>query len=124
MQPGVQAGGHQLIPRHVCQRGPLAPDAAAAITVSTTFQTFAQIVFGLMGVALLGERARHSFQGSAAATPVLVGSGVLASLIAAFYLLQRRGLFGKVMRFALRFQRNRDLSLIPLHAHPIDASVY
>jgi len=48
-----------------------------------------------MGVALLGERARHSFQGSAAATPVLVGSGVLALLIAAFYLLQRRVCSGR-----------------------------
>jgi hypothetical protein len=80
LMPAGQIGGPLLMIRQLSQRGTPAPDAAAAITVSTTFQTFAQIVFGLMGVALLGERARHSFQGSAAATPVLVGSGVLALL--------------------------------------------
>jgi len=123
LMPAGQIGGPLLMIRQLSQRGTPAPDAAAAITVSTTFQTFAQIVFGLMGVALLGERARHSFQGSAAATPVLVGSGVLALLIAAFYLLQRRGLFGKMMRLALRFAGNRDWSLMPGHADAIDGAV-
>src|SRR5256714_838864 len=122
LMPAGQIGGPLLMIRQLSQRGTPAPDAAAAITVSTTLQTFAQIVFGLMGVALLGE-ARHSFQGSAAATPVLVGSGVLALLIAAFYLLQRRGLFGKMMRLALRFAGNRDWSLMPGHADAIDGAV-
>src|SRR5437879_52522 len=54
LMPAGQIGGPLLMIRQLSQRGTPAPDAAAAITVSTTFQTFAQIVFGLMGVALLG----------------------------------------------------------------------
>jgi len=122
LMPAGQIGGPLLMIRQLTQRGTPAAHAAAAITVSTTFQTFAQIAFALMGVALLGEHARHTAQGGA--TPVLLATSILALLIAAFYLLQRRGLFGKVMRVALRFAGNRDWSLMPGRADAIDGAVH
>src|SRR5207244_1287838 len=77
LMPAGQIGGPLLMIRQLSQRGTPAPDAAAAITVSTTFQTFAQIVFALMGVAQMGVRARSLFIVCAADTPVLDGSCVL-----------------------------------------------
>jgi hypothetical protein len=56
---GGQIGGPVLMARHLAQRGMPMQDAAAAITVSTTLQTFAQIGFALIGVALLGAQASH-----------------------------------------------------------------
>src|SRR5205085_5087692 len=70
LMPAGQIGGPLLMIRQLSQRGMPAADAAAAITVSTTFQTFAQIVFRLLAVALLGARARPCVQGRAAATSV------------------------------------------------------
>ena len=49
--PAGQIGGPVLMARYLAQRGmPHARDAAAVITVSTTLQTFAQILFALLGV--------------------------------------------------------------------------
>ena len=48
--------------RHLAQGGLALPQAAAAITVSTTLQTFSQIAFALLGVALLGAQATHLSQ--------------------------------------------------------------
>ena len=59
LMPAGQLGGPVLMARHLAQRGMRMEDAAAAITVSTTLQTFAQIVFALLGVALLGAHASH-----------------------------------------------------------------
>ena len=123
LMPAGQIGGPLLMIRQLSQRGTPAADAAAAITVSTTFQIFAQVVFALTGVAALWWRARHAALGSAAALPALVASGVLALLIAAFYLLQRRGLLGRTMRLALRFAGERDWSRMLDRADAIDMSV-
>jgi hypothetical protein len=57
LMPAGQIGGPVLMARHLAQRGMRMQDAAAAITVSTTLQTLAQIAFALLGAALLGARA-------------------------------------------------------------------
>ena len=57
--PAGQLGGPVLMARHLAHRGMPMRDAAAAITVSTTLGTFAQIIFALCGVALLGAHAGH-----------------------------------------------------------------
>jgi hypothetical protein len=70
LMPAGQIGGPVLMARHLAQRGLALQDAAAAITVNTTLQTFAQIAFALLGVALLGVQASHSSQ------PALPASGI------------------------------------------------
>src|SRR2546430_6225411 len=57
LMPAGQIGGAPLVIRPFSQRGTPAPGAAAAITVRTTFHTFAQHVFRPIGVAVLGELA-------------------------------------------------------------------
>ena len=123
LMPAGQIGGPVLMVRKLSQRGAPAAEAAAAITVSATVQTFALLLFALMGAVLLGLRARHTAPESASATPILVASGVLGLCVGSFYLLQRRGLFGKMMRVALRWGGKRDDARMLNHADAIDAAV-
>jgi putative membrane protein len=120
LMPAGQIGGPVLMARHLALRGMPMPDAVAAITVSTTLQTFAQIGFALLGVSLLGA---HAGSHDALRTSSLVASAFLALQIAGFYLLQRRGFFSKLMHWAARFFGKRDWSEWMSHARSIDAAV-
>ena len=99
--PAGQIGGPVLMVRHLAHRGMPMADAAAAITVSTTLQTFAQIAFALIGVVLLGTLAGGSLD---LRTTALIASAFLAVQVGGFYLVQRRGLFSKLMRAARRME--------------------
>jgi putative membrane protein len=122
LMPAGQIGGPVLMARHLAQRGMPMQDAAAAITVSTTLQTFAQIAFALTGAALLGAHATHISQ-NALRTSSLIASGLLALQVGGFYFLQRRGFFGKLMRAANRFSGKRDWSQLMSRAEAIDGAV-
>jgi len=122
LMPAGQLGGPVLMARHLGQRGMRMQDAAAAITVSTTLQTFAQIVFVLTGVALLGVHASRISE-HALRTSALLVSGLLALQVGGFYLLQRRGFFGKLMRAANRFSGKRDWSQWLSKAEALDLAV-
>jgi putative membrane protein len=113
LMPAGQIGGPVLMARHLAQRGMRIEAAAAAITVSTTLQTFAQITFALMGVILLG----------ALRTSVLIAGAFLAVQVGGFYLIQRRGLFSKLMRAVRRFSGSRDWSRWVTQAQAIDLAV-
>jgi len=122
LMPAGQIGGPVLMVRYLAQRGMPLQHAAAAITVSTTFQTLAQLVFAFVGVSLLGARsgspAHHSLR-----VPVLIGSAVLALMIAFFYLLQRRGLFAKLTGAVARISSKRDWSQLMRRAEAIDLAL-
>jgi putative membrane protein len=122
VMPAGQIGGPVLMVRDLAQHGMPLPQAAAAITVSTTFQTLAQILFALSGVALLGARASQSAL-HAIRAPLLMTAGVLALCLSGFYLAQRRGLFRALMRSSARLFRNRDWSQLITHAEAIDQAV-
>src|SRR5882757_3640728 len=122
LMPGGQIGGPVLMARHLAQKGLSLQDAAAAITVSTTLQTFAQIAFALLGVALLGMQASHISQ-LALRTSSLIASALLAVQVGGFYWMQRRGFFSKVMRAATRFAGKRDWSQWMIQAEAIDIAV-
>ncbi|MCS0469014.1 lysylphosphatidylglycerol synthase domain-containing protein, partial [Burkholderia mallei] len=88
--PAGQIGGPVLMVRYLAQRGARLADAAAAITVSTTMQALAQMVFALVGIAAFSAYATHD----AAAhlrTPALIATAVLGGCAALFYCAQRRG---------------------------------
>jgi len=122
LMPAGQIGGPVLMARHLAQRGMPMQDAAAAITVSTTLQTFAQIAFALLGVALLGAQASHISEQALRASS-LIASGLLALQVGGFYWMQRRGFFSKLMRTAARFAGKRDWSLWVSQAAAIDLAV-
>ena len=122
LMPAGQLGGPVLMTRHLAQRGMRMQEAAAVITVSTTLQTFAQIAFALLGVALLGAQASHISQ-HALRTSSLIASGLLALQVGGFYWIQRRGFFSKLMRAATRFAGKRDWSQWMSQAQAIDRAV-
>ena len=97
LMPAGQLGGPVLMARHLAQRGLPMEEAAAAITVSTTLQTFAQIAFALLGV-VAARRADDVFSPAALRTAALIASAFLAIQVGGFYLIQRRGLFSKLMQ--------------------------
>ena len=122
LMPAGQIGGPVLMARHLAQRGMRTQEAAAAITVSTTLQTFAQIVFALIGVVVLGAQTSH-FSSVALRTSALIASAFLAVQVGGFYLIQRRGLFGKLTRAVRRFTGNRNWSQWVTQAQAIDNAV-
>jgi putative membrane protein len=122
LMPVGQIGGPVVMARHLAQRGMRMQDAAAAITVSTTLQTLAQIAFALLGVALLGARASHISQ-HALHTSSLIASALLALQVGGFYWMQRSGFFSKLMRTATRFAGKRDWSQWMSRAKAIDLAV-
>jgi putative membrane protein len=120
--PAGPIGGPVVMVRYLARRGMSMRDAAAGVTVSTTLQALAQIVFAMMGMALLGAYASQSAQHSVC-LPLVLASGVLAFCLTGFYLAQRRGLFGKLMRAVSRFAGKRDWSDIMTQADAIDSAV-
>lgn len=123
LMPAGQIGGPLLMIRQLIQRGVPSPDAAAAITASTTLQTLAQILFALMGLVLLGGRA-SLIPLAGSGTAAVAGGCVLALMIGGFYLLQRRGLFGRMTRLLQRISGSRDWSGILKHAEAIDVALH
>jgi putative membrane protein len=120
--PAGPIGGPVVMARYFAQRGMTMRDAAAGVTVSTTLQALAQMIFALMGVAMLGA---HASQGTehAIRVPLIIAGGVLAFCLTGFYLMQRRGLFGKLMRVIKRFSGKRDWARITDQADAIDLAV-
>jgi putative membrane protein len=122
LMPAGQLGGPVLMARYLARHGLPMEEAAAAITVSTTVQTFAQIAFALLGVVVLGTQTSH-FSPAALRTAALIASAFLAVQVGGFYLIQRRGLFSKLMAAVRRFSRKRDWSQWVAQAQAIDLAV-
>jgi putative membrane protein len=122
LMPAGQLGGPVFMARYLAQRGMPMPQSAAVITVSTTLQTFGQILFALLGVLLLGARAgglsEHTLRNMA-----LIASGFLALQIVGFYSLQRRGFFSKLLRLVTRLAGSQRWSGLMIQAQAIDAAV-
>ncbi|CAN7677449.1 flippase-like domain-containing protein [Trinickia sp. LjRoot230] len=123
--PAGQLGGPVLVARHLSQRGIPMPRAAAAITVSTTMQALAQIVFALLGLAAFAAvaSARPGDTAHGVQVAALVGSTVLGLAIVAFCIAQRRGLFGGFVRIASKVFGKRDASALTARADAIDNHV-
>ena len=120
--PAGQLGGPVMMVRLLNQRGAPMRDAAANITVSTTMQALAQIVFALVGLALFGVYAAHD-EAVALRVPTLIATSVLSVFIVSFYWAQRYGMFGRVVRLASKLLGRRDWSSLTTQADDIDAAV-
>ncbi|RKP45170.1 flippase-like domain-containing protein [Trinickia fusca] len=123
--PAGQLGGPVVMARHLAQRGAPMRDAAAAVTVGTTMQALAQIAFALLGLGTFavyaGASGHPTPQG--VRTAAVLASIVLALALGAFYVAQRRGLFGRFVRTAARVLGKRDWSALAMRADAIDDGV-
>jgi len=120
--PAGQLGGPIMMVRQLAQHGMRMRDAAATITVSTTLQAVAQILFALCGILLFGAYEANR-------TPVnlrlaaWIGTCVLAGLIALFFIAQHRGLFGRALRMVPKIFGQRDWEALAVRADAIDEAV-
>jgi putative membrane protein len=120
--PAGQLGGPLIVVRQLIQHDIPLRTAASAITVSTTMQALAQMTFALIGLMAFSayasggpiERLR---------VPAIIVTVVLALLIALFYHVQRRGLFGRLLRIVSKAFAKRDWSRLTTHADTIDIAV-
>lgn len=123
--PAGQLGGPVVMARHLAQRGTPMRDAAAAVTVGTTMQALAQIAFALLGLAAFavyaGAGSHPTTHG--VRTAAVLASIVLALALGAFYVVQRRGLFGRFVRMAAKVLGKRDWSALAMRADAIDDGV-
>jgi putative membrane protein len=122
LMPAGQLGGPVFMARYLARRGMPVPQSAAVITVSTTLQTFGQILFALLGVLLLGARA-GGLSEPALRNMALIASGFLALQIVGFYYLQRRGFFSRLLRLVSRLAGTQRWSGLMVQAQAIDAAV-
>ena len=117
-----QIAGPVVMARQLWRRGVPTQSAIAAITVSTTLQAFAQVVFALMGIVLLGSQTRLRVPDGL--RPMLISaSAVLALIVLAFYLVQRRAMFEPALRTLSRLWSKHDWSALLTRAKAIDDAV-
>ncbi|CAH2928035.1 MAG: Predicted integral membrane protein [uncultured Paraburkholderia sp.] len=118
--PAGQIGGPVVMVRQLSQRG--MRDAAAAITVSTTAQALAQIIFALFGLLMFGAYAAHGVLHDLQ-TATLIATAALGGMIVGFYYAQRRGLFGRLLGVLSKVFGKRDWSGLMTRAEAVDAAV-
>ncbi|HEX3843393.1 MAG TPA: lysylphosphatidylglycerol synthase domain-containing protein [Steroidobacteraceae bacterium] len=128
LMPLGQLAGPVVMTRHLSRRGMATQGAAAAITVATTLQALAQFAFALLGVALLAlparlETASARQEHRAVIIGLLTASLLLALILASFYRVQRRGLFGGAVRWLARLAHRREWSALMSRADAIDVAV-
>jgi len=87
--PVMQVGGNVVKARLLAARGVPGDTAAATVVVDVMLVVATQIAFTLGGVALL---LRH-VGGRELVPAAVVGAGLMSTLLAGFYLAQRRGFF-------------------------------
>ncbi|KAF1005032.1 MAG: lysylphosphatidylglycerol synthase domain-containing protein [Burkholderia sp.] len=120
--PVGQIGGPVLMARYLSQKGVPLPRAAAAVTVSTTMQVLAQIVFTLAGIAIFSF-GTNSATAAYLRTPALISTTLLAACAFGLCLAQRRGLFGWSLRILPKAFSPRNWPLLATRADAIDAAV-
>ncbi len=120
--PAGQIGGPVLMARHLAQRGTRTQDAAAAVTVSTTMQALAQILFALVGIvafSIFGAPDSVAYLRA----PALTATAVLTVFACSFYLAQRRGMFRHGLRLVSKLLGPRDWPTLATHADAFDAAI-
>jgi putative membrane protein len=116
--PVLQVGGNIVKANLLARTGIGGALAGATVVVDVTLVMLTQIVFTVVGLALL----LLSIGGHPLALPVAVGVVIMGSILAAFYAAQRQGVFGALAQLLVRLGRGRWASVIT-EGDAIDASV-
>jgi len=116
--PVLQVGGNIVKAGLLARAGVGGPLAGASVVVDVTLVMLTQVIFTLLGLALL---LLH-LGGHPLALPVAVGVVVMGSIVAAFYAAQRQGVFGALAQLLAKLGRGRWVSLVA-GGDAIDASV-
>lgn len=116
--PVAQVGGDLVKARLIAQRGLPTAVAGASVVIEMTVSVVTQIIFTLIGVGLL-----FGIGAPKVVTPILISLGVMGLLVAGFYLVQRRGLFGKIVGILNRLAGDHDWQLPVGEAIALDDTI-
>jgi putative membrane protein len=116
--PVLQVGGNIVKASVLSRSGVGAPVAGATVVIDVTLVMLTQVVFTVVGLALL----LMQIGGHPLVLPVAVGVVIMGSILAAFYAAQRQGVFGALAQLLVRLGRGRWASLAA-GGDAIDASV-
>lgn len=117
--PVAQMGGLFVMARVIAQRGYPGSAAGAGVTVGTTLQMLAQMLFSFVGVLLL-----ISYSGDVGIVLALVlGISLFTAFCVWFYRLQQRGLYERLARVLQRMFGGRDWVNFSGGAQALDAAV-
>jgi len=116
--PVAQVGGDLVKARLIAHRGLPGEVAGASVVVDLTLSVVTQIIFTLIGVALL-----LSVGAPKLLMPIVISVGVMGVLMTAFYFLQRRGLFGGIMGIVSRLSEKRDYHSLTGGAKALDTVI-
>jgi putative membrane protein len=120
--PVASIGGDVASVRIAHLQGVPGAQAAASMVVDTTVGVATQLIFVASGVGLLLMRSTER-SALVVGWTVLVGIGLFVVVIAAFVLLQHRGLLAGVVKFARGLLPETWLSAVAASASAIDASI-
>ena len=115
--PALHVGGNVVRAQRLARSGVPGALAGASVVVDITLHLFAQLLFTMLGVSLLLVRAR----GSGLDGSIVVGFALSAFGAGAFYVAQRRGLFGALASILRRVFRTADGSPLLEGAGAMDA---
>ena len=116
--PVLQVGGNIVKASLLAKTGIGGAVAGATVVVDVTLVMLTQIIFTVIGLALL---LLH-IGGHMLALPVAVGLVIMGSILAAFYAAQRQGVFGTLAQLLVRVGRGRWNTLVT-GGDALDASV-
>jgi putative membrane protein len=120
--PVAAVGGDLASARLVHQRGVPGTQAAASMVVDITVGVVTQLLFVMIGVALLLSRSTDH-AALLVARVVLIGIAMFFAAIAAFVLLQHRGMFAVSAKLAHALLPRKRVSDIAGSASAIDRAV-
>ena len=123
--PALHVGGNIVRARRLARSGVSGPVAGASVVVDITLHLFAQIVFTVLGLSLLVARLRGAAAGGGVLLPRSLFTGLVASALSAvaFYVVQRRGVFGAMTARLRGLFRSADWSALSHGADAMDAAI-
>ncbi|MGK7294956.1 MAG: flippase-like domain-containing protein [Candidatus Wenzhouxiangella sp. M2_3B_020] len=117
--PVAQIGGNVAKVRALMRRGVATDLAGAGVVIDVTLTIATQIVFTMLGLALL---LWHLGSGNVAGS-VLAGVAVMTLMVTGFYLVQRRGLFSMITSLLTRISSRPDFEALTGGARAMDEMV-
>jgi putative membrane protein len=117
--PSAAVGGDVVRARLAALRGASIPTAAASVLVDITLGVFVQIVFTLLGLALIVTATGH--QGFV--RPTLIGAVVGILAIVGFYIVQRLGMFRFIGKMISRLANADDWHSLVHSGQTLDESI-
>ena len=117
--PSASVGGDVVRARLAALHGAPIPTAAASVLVDITLGVFVQIVFTLLGLALIVTATGHqSF-----VRPTLIGAVIGVLAIVGFYVVQRLGMFRFIGKMISRLANAEDWHSLVHSGHTLDEAV-